>query len=196
MTKVAAGITTSVDGYVAGPNDGPGLGMGEGGERLHYWMFGGPYDSEPTGEAQGVDKEFLDEGLTRRGAIVGGRTTYDAAEAWGGRSPYRVPFFIVTHRTEEAPPDAGFTFVNGIDEAIAQARQAAGDKEVFVMGGADVIRQALRAGHVEELAISIAPVTLGRGKRLFEGFDESLNLEQLSVLHSPLATHITYRVLR
>jgi dihydrofolate reductase len=198
MTKVAAGITTSADGYVAGPNDGPGRGLGDGGERLHYWVFGGPwsYEREPTGEPKGVDKEFLDAGMARGGAIVGGRNTYEAAEAWGGRNPFGVPFFIVTHRPGEAPPDSGFTFVNGVDEAIAQASEAAGEKDVFVMGGADVIRQALRAGHVEELTISIAPVILGGGKRLFEGFDQSLNLEHVSILQSPFATHITYRVVR
>jgi dihydrofolate reductase len=198
MTKVAAGITTSLDGYVAGPNDGPGRGLGDGGERLHYWVFGGPwtYDQEPTGEATGADKEFLDEGIARGGAIVGGRNTYEAAEAWGGSNPFGVPFFIVTHRPEDAPADAGFTFVNGVEEAIAQARVAAGGKDVFVMGGADVIRQALRAGHVEELSISIAPVVLGGGKRLFEDFDETMNLEPVSVLQSPFATHITYRVVR
>ena len=195
MTKVAAGITTSLDGFVAGPNDGPGSGLGEGGERLHYWVFGGPwsYEQEPTGEATGADKEFLDQGIARVGAIVGGRNTYEAAERWGGKNPFGAPFFIVTHRPEDAP-DSGFTFVNGVDEAIAQARDAAGTKDVFVMGGADVIRQALRAGHVEELSISIAPVVLGGGKRLFDGFEESLNLEHVSLLQSPFATHITYRV--
>jgi dihydrofolate reductase len=137
MTKVAASITTSLDGYIAGPNDGPGRGLGDGGERLHYWVFGG-------------------------------RNTYEAAEAWGGENPFGVPFFILTHRPEDAPAGAGFTFVDGLEEAIARAREAAGGKDVFVMGGADVIRQALRAGHVEELAISIAPV----------------------------ATHIIYRVVR
>jgi riboflavin biosynthesis pyrimidine reductase len=143
MTKVAAGITTSLDGYVAGPDDGPGKGLGEGGERLHYWVFGGPwsYQDEPRGEPTGADKQVL-------------------------------------------------------DEAVAQAREAAGDKDVFVMGGADVIRQALRAGHVEELSISIAPVVLGGGKRLFDGFEETLRLEHLRLLQSPLATHISYRVLR
>jgi dihydrofolate reductase len=196
MTKVAAGITTSLDGFIAGPNDGPGLGLGEGGERLHYWVFGGPwsYEKEPTGEATGADKEFLDAAIARVGAIVGGRNTYEAAERWGGRNPFGAPFFIVTHRPEDAPADAGFTFVNGLDEAIAQARQAAGTKDVFVMGGADVIRQALRAGYVEELSISIAPVVLGGGKRLFDGFDETRNLEHVSLLQSPFATHVTYRV--
>ncbi len=198
MTMVSAVITTSLDGYVTGPNDGPGRGLGEGGERLHYWVFGGPwsYEDEPTGEATGADKEFLDQGIARGGAIVGGRNTYEAAEAWGGSNPFGVPFFIVTHRPEEAPAGAGFTFVNGVDEAIAQAREAAGEKDVSVMGGADVIRQVLRAGYVEELSIPVAPVVLGGGKRLFEGFEQTLNLEPVRVLHSPFATHITYRVVR
>jgi dihydrofolate reductase len=198
MTKVAAGITTSLDGYIAGPNDGPGRGLGDGGERLHYWVFGGPwsYDEEPTGEATGVDKEFLEEGMARGGAIVGGRNTYEAAEAWGGSNPFGVPFFIVTHRPEDAPGDAGFNFVDGLDQAIAEARDAAGNKDVFIMGGADVIRQAVRAGYVEELTISIASVVLGGGKRLFDDFDETVNLEHLNVLQSQFATHISYRVVR
>ncbi len=198
MTKVAAGITTSLDGYITGPNDGPGRGLGEGGERLHYWVFGGPwtYEQGPNGEATGTDKEVLDGAFARVGAVVIGRNMYEAAEAWGGHNPFGAPLFIVTHRPEDASGDAEFTFVNGLDEAIARARQAAGSKDVFVGGGADVIRQALRAGHVEELSISIAPVVLGGGKRLFDGFDETINLEPLRLLQSPFATHITYRVVR
>src|SRR5512142_1284741 len=102
MTMVAASITTSVDGYITGPNDGPGCGLGEGGERLHYWVFGGPwtYDNPARGEATGADKEFIDGMVARGGAVVGGRGTYEAAEAWGGTNPWGVPFFIVTHRPE------------------------------------------------------------------------------------------------
>jgi dihydrofolate reductase len=199
MTKVNAGITTSLDGYITGPNDGPGRGLGEGGERLHYWVFGGPwsYAEEPRGEATGADKELLDHAYASVGAIVGGRSTYEAAESWGGRNPFGVPFFIVTHRTEDAPAaDTGFEFVNGLDDAIGRAGAAAGEKDVFVMGGADVIRQALRAGSIEELTITIAPVVLGGGKRLFDGFEESMNLEHVRLFQSPFATHITYRVLR
>jgi len=198
VSKVAAGITTSLDGYITGPNDGPGQGLGAGGERLHYWVFGGPwtYDEEPRGEATGADSEFLEEAVMRGGAVVGGRNTYDAARAWGGQNPFGVPFFIVTHHPEDAPQDAGFTFVNGLEEAIARAREAAGEQDVFVMGGADVIRQALRAGFVEELSVSIAPIVLGAGKRLFDGFEETVNLEHVRVLQSPFATHITYRVVR
>ena len=198
MTMVAAGITTSLDGYIAGPNDGPGQGLGEDGERLHNWVFGGPWseDKDPMGSAVGVDKEFLDEGIARTGAVVGGRNTYEAAEAWGGTNPFGAPFFIVTHRPEDEPEGGGFTFVNGLDDAVARAREAAGGKDVHVMGGGDVIRQALRGGHVEELSISVAPVVLGAGKRLFEGFDQSIDLEHVRTLQSPFATHITYRVLR
>jgi dihydrofolate reductase len=196
MTKVLAGITTSVDGYVAGPNDGPGKGLGEGGERLHYWVFGGPwtYDAEPSSEATGEDAEWLKQAMSKLGAVVGGRYTYEAADHWGGQNPWDRPFFIVTHRPEEEPPGKGFRFVSGVKEAVEQAREAAGDKDVHVMGGADVIRQALEAGLVDELTIIVAPVVLGGGKQLFEGFSKSLELEHLGVRQSPFATFIDYRV--
>jgi dihydrofolate reductase len=198
MTKVAAQITTSLDGYIVGPNDGPGRGLGEGGERLHYWVFGGPwsYEEGPSGEATGADKQFLDEGMARAGAVVVGRNMYESADAWGGHNPFGVPCFVVTHRLSDEPADAGFTFVNGLDEGIVRAREVAGGKDVGIGGGADVIRQALRAGLVEELTISIAPVVLGGGKRLFDGFDETVSLEHLNLLQSPFATHISYRVVR
>jgi dihydrofolate reductase len=196
MTKVLAGITTSVDGYVAGPGDGPGKGLGEGGERLHYWVFGGPwsYESEPTGEPSGEDAAWLEGTMQRVGAVVGGRWTYEAADRWGDKNPWGLPFFIVTHRPEEEPASGAFTFVDGVEEAVARAREAAGDKDVHVMGGADVIRQALAAGLVDELTIIVAPVVLGGGKHLFEGFDQSLELEHIGVRQSPLATFLDYRV--
>jgi dihydrofolate reductase len=198
MTKVLAGITTSVDGYIAGPDDGPGRGLGEGGERLHYWVFGGPwtYDEGPKGDASGEDAEWLSEMTSRIGAVVSGRWTYEAARHWGDENPWGLPVFIVTHRPEEEPEGGAFTFVSGVEEAVERAREAAGDKDVHVMGGADVLRQALEAGLVDELTIIIAPVVLGGGKRLFEGFSESLELEQLGVRQSQFATFINYRVKR
>ena len=196
MTKVLAGITTSVDGYITGLDDGPGKGLGEGGERLHYWVFGGPwtYDAEPTGEPTGEDAEWLSEAVSRLGAVVAGRQTYEASDRWGGQNPWGLPFFIVTHRPEEQPEGGAFTFVSGVEEAVEQARAAAGDKDVHVMGGADVIRQALEAGIVDELTIIVAPVVLGGGKRLFEGFTTSLDLEHLGVRQSRFATFLDYRV--
>jgi dihydrofolate reductase len=198
MTKVLAGITTSVDGYIAGPDDGPGKGLGEGGERLHYWVFGGPwtYDSEPRGEPTGEDAAWLAEAIERVGAVVGGRWTYEAARHWGDENPWGLPFFIVTHRPEEEPAGGAFTFVSGVEEAIERAKHAAGGKDVHVMGGADVIRQALDAGLVDELSIIVAPLILGDGKRLFDGFSRPLDLEQLGARQSRYATFIDYRVKR
>jgi dihydrofolate reductase len=198
MTKVLAGITTSVDGYVAGPDDGPGKGLGEGGERLHYWVFGGPwtYDNEPQGKPTGEGAAWLEETMSRLGAVVGGRWTYEAAEHWGDKNPWGLPFFIVTHRPEDEPPGGAFTFVSGVTEAVERAKEAAGEKDVHVMGGADIIRQALEAGLVDELTIIIAPVVLGGGKRLFQGFSDSLELEHIGVRQSPHATFIDYSVKR
>src|SRR5439155_16123013 len=101
------------------------------------------YDTEKLGAATGKDKEHLDRMMSSGGAVVGGRGTYDAADAWGGTNPWPVPFFIVTHHPEDEPAGKGFTFVNGVEEAILRAREAAGGKNVDIMGGADVIRQAL-----------------------------------------------------
>ena len=196
MGKVIAGITTSVDGYITGPHDGPGCGLGVGGERLHYWVFGGPwrYDSPERGEPVGEDKAWFDEITAETGAVIGGRTTYESAGHWGDTNPFGVPFFILTHRPEEQPPGDHFVFVAGLDAALAQARDAAEGRNVNVMGGADVIRQALAAGAVEELTLIIAPVVLGGGKRLFDGFTSSLALEQLDVRRSDFATFLRYRV--
>lgn len=200
MSKVLAGITTSVDGYVTGPDDGPELGLGRGGERLHYWVMGGPWtyagSHDPTAMT-GADKEFFDALTASSGAALCGRGMYDAAGAWGGTNPFGGPLFVVTHRTDEAPPpESGFTFVDGLPEALALATRAAGGRDVSVGGGADLIRQALAAGVVDELAISVAPVVLGAGKRLFDGFAHDLDLELLTVHHSPYAVHTRYAVRR
>ena len=197
MTKVLANITTSVDGYITGPGDGPGNGLGDGGERLHHWVFGGPwrYDDDQRGQATGEDAAYLEEMTSRIGAVVGGRWTYEAAGHWGDRNPWGLPFFIVTHRPEEEPAGGDFTFIDGVEAAVERARAAAGDKDVSIMGGADVLRQALGAGLVDELTIIVAPVVLGAGKRLFDGFTRSLELEHIGLRQSPFATFIDYRVL-
>jgi len=195
MGKVAAGITISVDGYITGPDDRPGQGLGLGGERLHYWVFGGPwsYASERS-EPRGVDREWLDEVFGRNGAVVTGRGTYEAAGHWGDTNPWGIPVFVVTRRPGEQPRDGEFTFVDGVTEAISQAKEAAGDRQVHVMGGGQIIRQALAAGLVDELSIIVAPVILGGGKRLFEGFGQTIDLEHLGVRQSAFATFIDYRV--
>ena len=161
-------------------------------------MLGGPwtYADEVKGEPAGEDAAWLAEVTSRVGAVVGGRATYEAARHWGDQNPWRLPFFIVTHRPEEEPEGGQFTFVSGVEAAIERAREAAGDKDVHVMGGGEIIRQALEARIVDELSIIIAPVVLGAGKRLFEGFSQSMELEQLGVRQSQFATFIDYRLKR
>jgi dihydrofolate reductase len=196
MGKVQASITVSVDGYVTGPDDGPGCGLGIGGERLHYWVFGGPwrYDTPERGEPTEENKAWLEEALAANGAVVAGRSTYEAAGHWGDRNPWSVPVFVVTHRPEEQPAGDEFVFVGDLAEAIERAKAAAGDSQVHVMGGADVIRQSLRGGMVDELTIIVAPVVLGAGKRLFDGFTQSIELEHKGLRQSRYATFIDYRI--
>jgi len=198
MGKVIAAISVSLDGYFTGPDDGPGHGLGVGGERLHYWVMGGPWTYEgkhDTGAMGGADKEFYEQLVANVGSGVVGRGMYDAAGAWGGTNPFPGTLVVLTHRTEDQPEESsGFRFVSGFDEALAQARALAGEGDIAVGGGADVIRQALARGVVDELAISTAPVVLGAGKTLFEGFDHELDLDILSAHQSPWAVHVRYAV--
>jgi len=199
MGKVIAAITTSVDGYITGPEDGPEYGLGKGGERLHYWVMGGPwtYDGGHRFAMNGPDKDFYDELEAGMGASIVGRGMYDAAGAWGGTNPFPGPLFVLTHRLQDQPEGAsGFTFVSGLDEALAQATGVAGGKDVSIGGGADVIRQAMAAGRVDELVLSTAPVILGSGKRLFDGFDHDVDLEIVKAVTSTFATHVRYAVKR
>jgi dihydrofolate reductase len=198
---VKAAITVSLDGYVTGPDDRAGQGLGVGGERLHYWVMGGPWtyeaDREPGEGMTDADRAYYDALLDGTSSGLCGRGMYDSAGAWGGQNPFGGTMVVLTHRTEDQPdPGAGFVMVDGFDEALAAARRAAGDGGVAIGGGADIIRQALTAGVVDELGITTAPVVLGRGKRLFEGFDRDIDLEIVSVHHSPYAVHVRYAVLR
>jgi dihydrofolate reductase len=199
MGKVIAAITTSADGYVTGPDDGPELGLGRGGERLHNWVMGGPwsYDDEHAFAMSDADKAFYEPLVATVGAGIVGRNMYDAAGAWGGKNPFGGTLVVLTHRIQDQPdPANGFHFVNGFDHALYCARQDAGDKDVSIGGGADVIRQALAAGVVDTLVISTAPVILGGGKRLFDGFEKDVDLRIRSVQPSEWAVHTTYDVVR
>jgi dihydrofolate reductase len=196
MTTIAS-ISMSVDGFVTGPDDGPGRGLGVGGERLHYWVFGGPwtYTGEHDFDAiSGEDKVYFDGLVERIGSGIVGRGMYDASGAWGGRNPFPGPLVVLTHRTDD-PHDESFTFADDLPGALRLARAAAGGKAVSIGGGADVIRQALAAGEVDELYLSTAPVVLGAGKPLFDGGLE-LDLEPLEVHQSRWATHVRYAVRR
>jgi dihydrofolate reductase len=201
MGKVIAAITTSVDGYVVGPDDAPGNGLGTGGERLHYWVMGGPWtyadDGRDTDGMQGADREYFDTLTAGMAGGICGRTMYENSGAWGGTNPFPGTLIVLTHRTEDQPdPSTGFLFIDGFDAALLKAQELAGDGVVALGGGADLIRQGLAAGVVDELAISTAPVVLGGGKRLFEGFDQDRDLEVLGVWHSQYAVHVRYAVKR
>ena len=199
--QVKAAITVSVDGYVTGPDDHEGQGLGIGGERLHYWVMGGPWtyetDHEPGVGMSGADEAYYAELLEGVDAGLCGRGMYDSSGAWGGTNPFGGTLVVLTHRTEDQPDEStGFVMVDGFDAAFARAREAAGSGGLAIGGGADVIRQALAAGLVDELGITTAPVILGGGKRLFDGFDHDIDLEILSVHHSAYAVHARYAVRR
>ena len=199
MSKVLAGITMSLDGYVTGPDDRLGAGLGEGGEKLHEWVFGGPWTYEsPRGSPAAVDQDYLDDVFASGGAWIVGRTMHDVVDGWGDDPGFGVPVFVVTHRPHETvvKGDTIFEFVtDGIDDALARARAAAVGKNVIVMGGADLLRQYLAAGVVDEFTLTIAPVLLGAGKRLFDGISRTdIGFDRTGVIESPFATHLRFRV--
>lgn len=199
MARVIAGITMSLDGYVTGPNDQPGAGLGEGGERLHYWVFGGPWTYEsPRGSPVGADKDYLEQVFASGGAWIVGRTMHDVVNGWGDDPGFGVPVFVVTHRPHETVVKGNTTFefvTGGITAALERAQTAAAGKNVIVMGGADLLRQYLAAGLVDEFTLTIAPVLLGAGKRLFDGIERTdITFERTAVIESPFATHLRFRV--
>jgi dihydrofolate reductase len=203
MGKVVVDITTSLDGFIAGPNDGPELGLGEGGEQLHQWVFDLASWREPHGLAGGKtdrDSEVLDEAFRTAGSIVVGRRMFDNAKEWGDNPPFHMPVFVLTHEARETEKREGgttFTFVtDGIESALEQATAAAGDKNVNVGGGANTIQQFLGAGHIDEMQIHIVPMLLGGGLRLFDHLDTQIELERTRVIDSPGVTHLRYRVVK
>ena len=194
----------SLDGFIAGPNDRPGNGMGDGGERLHEWVVKLASWRERHGLSGGEtsrDAEILDEAFENVGAIVLGRRMFDNAEGWGDEPPFHMPVFVLTHEAREKLVKEGgttFTFVtDGIESALAQAEAAAGDKDVAIGGGANTIQQYLRAGLLDEIQIHVVPVLLGDGIRLFENMGtEPIELASTRVLESPGVTHLRFRAIR
>jgi dihydrofolate reductase len=202
MTKVVTAHSTSLDGFIAGADDGPGQPLGVGGDRLFKWFSDGDTPSRyyPGFKMSAVSAAFFDEGVGRVGAVISGRRTYDISDAWGGSGPLPgVPLFVLTHRVPEAVPagDPPYTFVtDGIERAVEHARTAAAGKDVALMG-ATIVQQGLRAGLLDELVLSLVPVVLGRGARPLEGLEPgSVQLDLGRVVDAPGVTHLTYRVMR
>jgi dihydrofolate reductase len=202
MAKVVIDVSTSLDGYVAGPNDGQKYPLGQrGGEHIFDWFTTGtkPAHGSDLFKPEGNNVQVVDEMVERAGAMLTGRRTYDITHGWGGSHPIKgLPIFIVSHSVPRDIPrgDSEITFVTeGVEAAVEQAKAAAGDKDVGV-GGASVAQQALRAGLVDEIYIHVAPYILGNGVRLFEHLgDDSIKLEQMSSLEGPMANHLRYRVI-
>ena len=197
MGEVTFDISMSLDGFVAGPNDVPGNGLGDGGEALHEWAYELRSFNERHGREggeEGVDSDVLDEMFARAGAIIVGRRMFDNAEGWGDEPPFGMPAFVVTHREGESleKGDTTFHFVDGTEPALERAREAAGDADVAIGGGASVIQQYLAAGLVDEFQLHIVPVFLGGGVRLFaDGADQRV-LEKTRVIDSAGVTHLRF----
>lgn len=199
MAKVVAGITMSLDGYITGPDDRLGAGLGDGGERLHYWVFGGPWTyAGQRGSPADLDNSYLKEVFSSGGAMICGRTMYDVVNGWGDDPGFGMPVFVVTHRAHEpvVKGDTGFEFVTGgIEESLARAQAAAAGRNVIVMGGGILLRQFLAGALVDEFTLTVAPVLLGAGKRLFDGIERTdITFERTAVIESPFATHLRFRI--
>jgi dihydrofolate reductase len=165
MPTTFANLSMSLDGYIAGPNVRVGNGMGDDGDRLHDWIFAGKSDAEATA--------FLRRDLDPVGAFVMGRTMFDVGvDPWGDEPPFRAPVFVVTHRPADSIEKAGGTtyhFVtDGPGAALERARREAGDRDVRIEGGADIVRQFLAAGALDEFRLHVVPIVLGGGTRLFD----------------------------
>jgi dihydrofolate reductase len=203
MGKVVFNMTVSLDGFVAGPNDSPENGLGDGGDRLFNWYFGGNTEisvgsGSPMLKVSPQSAKILREAMGRFGAGVWGRRTFDIARAWGGHPPGE-PCFIVTHTIPQEWVKEGspFTFVtDGVESAIRQAKQAAGDKDVVVCT-ASILQQCLNAGLMDEIHVDVAPLLLGDGVRLFDHLSiKPTELESIRVIAAPDVTHLGFRVVR
>jgi dihydrofolate reductase len=202
---VTADLAISLDGYIAGTGvslDNPG---GDGAEPLFEWIHNLASWRERqgmTGGEENRDSELMREWFDATGAVVMGRTMYDTGEEfWGDNPPFRTPVFVLTHRPRPTLVKEGgttFTFVtDGIHRALDRARAAAGDRNVDIAGGADTVRQYLAADLVDELHLHVVPVLLGAGLRLFDGPGAvRRTLEPVTVVDTPLATHLKYRFVK
>jgi dihydrofolate reductase len=212
MSRLKFQISISLDGFVAGPNQSEEDPLGEGGEQLHEWVVKLAAWRETHGREGGevnASTPLMEEATANVGAVLMGRNMFGGGPGpwaeepwtgwWGEEPPFHVPVFVLTHHEREPLEMQGgttFTFVtDGIESALAQAKEAAGDKDVSLGGGASVAQQYLAAGLIDELQLNVVPVLLGSGARLFEGgVGTGLGLEPTLVVEAPDVTHLRYAV--
>ena len=210
MSRLKLNISMSLDGYVAGPDQSLENPLGIGGERLHDWAVVLRAFREGHGQEGGEVNEstpFVEDILARAGATVMGRNMFGGGPGpwdgdawkgwWGDEPPYHHPVFVITHHPRDPlEMEGGTTFhfvTDGIESALDQARTAAGGKGVSLGGGASVAQQYLAAGLLDEIVVTVAPVILGGGARLFDHLgDPPPNLEQVEAVGAPGVTHIRY----
>src|SRR5215216_1990530 len=213
MSKVRAHISVSLDGYVAGPNQSKENPLGEGGERLHDWVVELKEWREGHGQEGGEENAstpVVHEEKANVGAEIMGRGMFGPPGGgpwgddpwpgwWGEDPPFHKPVFVVTHHEREplTLTDTTFTFItDGIESALEQAKEAAGEQDVYIGGGASIINQYLAAGLVDEIEVHVSPLILGGGERLFDGVGPDLKLEQLRAVEAPGVAHLKYRVVK
>jgi dihydrofolate reductase len=215
VSKVRFNITMTLDGYIAGPKQSLDDPLGEGGENMHLWMYTLKTFREQSGQeggSTGSDDDVLKEMFANVGAVIMGRNMFFGGGRrgpwegdewkgwWGDNPPYHMPVFVLTHHARAAQPmEGGTTFhfvTDGIRAALQQAQEAAGDKDVLVMGGANAAQQYLAAGLIDEMDIHLSPVFLGAGERLFDNLDSGIKIEQIRSLAGSGVTHLRYRVVK
>lgn len=206
MGKLVCNISMSLDGYIAGPEDGTDeYPLGKGGERIHEWV----YELKSWRSLHGLeggtsskDDEIIAEIVENTGAMIMGRRMFDSGEKyWGDNPPFQSPLFIVTHTVPEIISEGGkkiYNFVtDGIESVFEKARAVAGDKDIAIMGGADTIQQFISAKLLDEIQIHLIPVLFCDGRKLFDNLgDNQIELEIIRVVNSPAVTHIKYKIVK
>ena len=194
MSKVVLSMSMSVDGFITGPDDSAEHGLGVDGERLHDWLGAGGVDPASYRPADGPSAVVFDE-LMATGAVITGRRTFDFAGGWAGDHHDGVPIFVLTHSAPDQPAPGHARYVtDGIESCVAQAKAAAGDRDILLHGAATA-QECLRAGLLDEMALQLMPVLLGQGRRLFEDMPpDHVELELLRALDGPGVLHLRYRV--
>ena len=194
MSKVVLYMSMSLDGFIAGPDDGPDHGLGVNGERLHAWLGAGGGDPGSYRPVDGPSATVFDE-VMATGAVIVGRRTFEFAGGWAGDHHDGVPIFVLTHAAPEEPaPGAARYVTDGIASCVAQAKAAAGGRDILLHGAATA-QECLRAGLLDEMELQLMPVLLGQGRRLFEDMPpDHIELELLRSLDGPGVLHLRYRV--